>query len=181
MKTTVLTTFCAFAPLVQVLFSAPVPAMRDAATHEQLVIKYRKIEQSDPMARLQPAKGPDPSLSNQSKDLVGSSDIICFNGAATLVPKRAILSLPKSLEGRLKFAPGSRINSWAAFFAVNQGWISTVEVTRAQAEGNSAIDPKTLERMGKSSNLVVAVYQGGPISVLPLKAKDAATTLTPKP
>jgi hypothetical protein len=39
-----------------------------------------------------------------------------------------------------------------------------------QAEGNKALAEEVSSRIGKSSNLVVATYQGGPISVLPLKA-----------
>ena len=45
-----------------------------------------------------------------------------------------------------------------------------MEVSRPQAEGNVPIDPKIAESIAKSSNLVVATYQGGPISVLPPKA-----------
>lgn len=150
--------------------SAPSSRMRDAATHEQLALTYRKASQEDPMRNMQPAKGPDPSTAAPPRSLIGDSDIICFNGMVTLVPKRAVLQIPKNKGERLKYQLGSKLMSWADFYAVNRGWITTVEVSRAQAEGNEAIKEEVSDRISKSSNLVVATYQGGPISVLPLKA-----------
>ncbi len=157
------------AGLMPVSLGKPTPTMRDAVTHNELSLAYRKVVQEDPMAKMEPAKGPDPSLVNQPTDLVASSDIISFGGKATLVPKRAILTIPKHLSDRIKFVPGSKIVSWADFFALNRGWITTVEVSRVQAEGNKALADQVSDRVHKSSNLVVATYQGGPISVLPLK------------
>jgi len=174
---------------IPVLFAAVVPVlkaqgtrtvvMREAATHTDLTGVYRKSEQADPMRNMQPAKGSDPSIVNQPKDLVATSDILCFGGIATLVPKRAILNIPKNLQNRLTFLPGSNIRSWADFFALNRGWITTVEVSRVQAEGNKAMDEIIAERVRKSSNLVVATYQGGPISVLPPKVTVETPTAKP--
>lgn len=149
--------------------TASLSQMRDASTHEQLSLAARKAAQSDPMRHMTPAKGNDPSLVNQPQDLIATSDILSFGGSATLVPKRAILMIPKNLASRIKFEPGSKIQSWADFYAGNRGWITTVEVSRVQAEGNKPLDEELSKRIGKSSNLVVATYQGGPISVLPLK------------
>jgi hypothetical protein len=155
----------------------PGPRMRDAATHEQLVMTYRQASNEDPMRHMPPAKGSDPSIVNLPKDLVADSDILCFGGSATLVPKRAILNMPKNLADRLKFQPGSKIQSWSDFFALNRGWITTVEVSRIQAEGNKPLEVEISDRVRKSANLVVATYQGGPISVLPPKVpQETATT-----
>lgn len=154
--------------------------MRDASTHEQLALTYRKAAQADPMRNMPPAKGVDPSTANQPKDILGESDIICFNGTATLVPKRAILNLPAAMQGRLKFLPGSKLMSWMDFYTINRGWITTVEVSRVQAEGNEALKEEISTRIGKSSNLVVATYKGGPISVLPLKVPAANETAQAK-
>lgn len=150
--------------------------MRDASTHAQLAMTHRKASQEDPMRNMQPAKGVDPSTANQAKDILSESDVICFNGTATLVPKRAILNLPASMQGRLKFLPGSKLMTWMDFYTLNRGWISTVEVSRSQAEGNEAMKEEISTRIGKSSNLVVATYKGGPISVLPLKVPAENTT-----
>lgn len=143
--------------------------MRDASTHEQLAMTYRKAAQEDPMRAMQPAKGADPSAANKPTDILSRSEIICYNGMATLVPKRAILNMPAAMQGRLKFLPGSKLMTWTDFYTLNRGWISNVEVSRAQAEGNEAFKEEISTRIGKSSNLVVATYKGGPISVMPLK------------
>ena len=121
------------------------------------------------MRHLAPAQGPDPMLANPPKDLLSESDILCFGGAATLVPKQAVIHIPKNMAARLKFIPGSKILTWADFFAINRGWITTVEVSRAQAEGNQPMVEEIAVRVNKSSNLVVATYQSGPISLLPPK------------
>lgn len=143
------------------------PVFRDAATHEQLALALRKAEQRDPMKKLTPVEGEDPSKVNRPMDLMEQSDIICFRGFATLVPKRAILSAPENYKKYLKLEPGARIVGWKDFYSRNRGWITTVEVTRVQAEGVETFSEDTQDQIGKSANLVVATLQGGPISVLP--------------
>ena len=159
------------------------PPMRDAATHEQLVVAYRQASQQDPMSKHAPAKGPDPSKVNQPKSLIGESDMICFNGAVTLVPKRAVLQFPKNLADRLKYQQGAKLLTWSEFYALNRGWITTVEVSRSQAEGNVPLAPEIQKQLAKSGNMIVATYQAGPISVLPPKVpvETTVTTNTPKP
>ncbi len=157
------------------------PEMRDAATHDELALAYRKAEQVDPMKSQQPVKGPDPSTQTAPVSILKTSDVLCFNGFATLVPKRAILVIPKNVEGRLKYQNGARLMSWAEFYAQNRGWITTVEVSRKQAEGNDPIADNVQELMQKSGNLVVATYQAGPISVLPLKTPDESQAQASKP
>lgn len=142
---------------------------RDAATHEQLTVVYQQSQQVDPMRNLKPMFGPDPSVLNRPKDILTESDIVCFRKFATLVPKRAILMIPKNYFDRIHLQPGAIIQGWADFYSANRGWITTVEVSRAQAEGNVPIADQTFRQMSLSGNLVVATYLGGPISVLPLK------------
>ena len=161
----------------------PVSPMRDTVTQEQLVGMYRQASQNDPMRNQAPAKGPDPSVVNQPKSLISQSDILCFNGAVTLVPKRAVLQIPVNLADRLKYQPGAKLLSWGEFYALNRGWITTLEVSRIEAEGTSPLAAETKKQLVKSKNLMIATYQGGPISVLAPKVpvgKPATTTTTPK-
>ena len=156
------------------------PVMRDAATHEQLVIALRKAEQNDPMKKLPVTQGEDPSVVNRSKDIIADSDIISFRGVATLVPKRAVLQIPSSCSERMKLEPGAKIIPWAEFYAANRGWITTVEVSRTQAEGNVPLAEESTKMMTTCRNLVVATYQGGPISVLaPKEQPKPGTNPTP--
>ena len=152
----------------------PAQKMRDAATSDDLALKFRAAEQQDPMRHMKISKLPDPSKVNQPESLLATSDIICFGGMAVLVPKRAILQLPPKLVDRLKMQVGCPFVSWADFYAANRGWITTVEVSRVQAEGNLDLDKKTHERISKSNNLIVATFLTGPISVLPLKGPVVA-------
>lgn len=139
---------------------------RDAATHQEISGKLERAMRADPMTMLDKSTGPDPSKENKPADLFEQSDIICFGGRATLVPKRAILSAPDGVRGRLALSPGAKFVPWSEFYRLNRGWISTVEVSRVQAEGRELIDEETRDRIGKSRNLVVATFKGGPISVL---------------
>lgn len=153
------------------------PVMRDAPTHDDLVVKARKAAAlTDPMQHLAKSEGADPSKANQPENLLDQSDIVCFNGLATLVPKRAILATPSAHKERLTFKPGSKIVPWAEFYQQNRGWIHTIEVSRSQAEGNHALAEETTSRIAKSRNLVVATFKGGPISVLPLKVPPPQDT-----
>lgn len=157
--------------------------IRDVITEDELVRKYRKESQNDPMKDMLPSNVADPSKVNQPVSLLASSDIICFGGKAVLIPKRAILQLPDKLKERTKMVAGTQFVSWADFYAVNRGWITTVEVSYLQAEGSLEIEQETRKRISESSNLIVATYLTGPISVLPPKApvtEPAVVTQTPK-
>lgn len=154
--------------------------MRDSATHEQLALQYRQVSQEDPTRKLALAKGPDPSTANPMKSLIGDSEVLCFNGMVTLVPKRAVLQIPQNLAERLKYQPGAKLLSWAQFYALNRGWITTVEVSRIQAAGTSPMSEVTQKQISKSANLIVATYQAGPISVLPLKVPVETTPKAPQ-
>jgi len=161
------------------------PVMRDVATEEQLVLAQRKAAQMDPMKNLAPSNLADPAVLNPPQDLLSQSDIVCFGGIATLVPKHAILQIPEAYAERLKFAPGAQIVGWADFYAANRGWITTVEISRVQAEGKEPIAADTRKQLTQCRNLVVATYLGGPISLLAPKVAPPATagasTKSPEP
>ncbi|MEI6819253.1 MAG: hypothetical protein WCL19_06590 [Verrucomicrobiota bacterium] len=153
--------------------------MHDSVTHEQLSAALRGSVQKDPMKSLKTEMGADPSVVNRPQDLISQSDVVCFGGYATLVPKGAILQIPKNFKDRIHIQPGVQIQSWSDFYAANRGWITAVEVSRVQAEGNKPISQDTHKQMVKSGNLIVATYQGGPISVLPLKHTEASNKTQP--
>lgn len=166
--------------IIGIIFSvsfAPIgiAQMRDAVTANDLAKKYEKVHLNNPLKNLKEKeiKGPDPTKTNQPVDILASSDFLSFQGRATLVPKKAILTIPKNYKDRIRLVPGSKIMTWADFFALNRGWIKTHEVTRAQAEGNEPFDEAVVENLAKSSIVVVATYKGGPISVLPPKEPEA--------
>ncbi len=181
MKTIPCTLFVCAAALLSAKAQPAVAAMqmRDVASQEELLLERRKALQIDPMKHLATATGEDPSKANQPTDILAESDIISFRGLATLVPKRAILQIPQAYAGNLKMEPGSKFVSWLEFYAANRGWITTVDVSREQAEGKVPIAEDTQKLLSKSRNLVVATYKAGPISVLPLKEPAPETAMKP--
>lgn len=150
-------------------------------TNEELLSRYQKASQVEPVRKVVPAKTVEPPAPTPKRTILGSSDVLCYNGLVTLVPKGAIIQVPKNLADRLKYQPGAKLLSWSDFYALNRGWITTVEVSMAQAEGKSPLAEDTQKKIVKSGNLMIATYKGGLISVLPLKAPVETPTKTPKP
>lgn len=160
---------------------AQAPRIRDATTHEELAKTHRQAQQANSAQKLPEAKGPDLSTVKPIPDLISRSDILTFNGMTALVPKRAILNQPTAFATRINnFQQGSQIVRWPEFYEKNRGWITTLEVTRAQVEGKEPIDEKIVEKYRKSSNLVVATFKGGPVSVMPLREPEKKESEQPK-
>lgn len=140
--------------------------MRDAATHEQLAGVLKQQQANDPLGELPRQEGKDPSKENVPQDLISRSDVLCFNGMATLVPKKSILALPARFADRVGIQPGARLVGWSEFYAANRGWLTSQEITLAQARGEHPLEEAVNERLAKSTNVVVSTLQGGPISKL---------------
>lgn len=156
--------------------------IRDVVTHEELSARLQKT--SEPLLEL---KQEDPIQAKEEggevwkpTSLLARSEFLSFNGLATMVPKGAVLNVPSYLATRLKLASGTRIINWNVFYPRNRSWITTVEVTRSQAEGNEPIAEATLKSISESKLVVIATMQGGPISVLPPKEPvDPAAPVVP--
>jgi len=158
---------------------APKAVMRDVATHEDIVAAGRKAAEENKTPAFIPIQRKDPSVANKPGDLISRSDILCFGGIATLVPKRAVIHIPKGVASRIGMQDGVKIVTWPDFLAANRAWITTLNVSRLQAEGNEPLSEATLKSFVKESRLVVATYEGGTISVLPLKVPETPTVATP--
>jgi hypothetical protein len=152
---------------------------RDAKTHEQLVKHREEMIARNPKPKLTPVEGNDPAKANPPSSFLKESDIICFNGVATFVPKGAILTIPPNLKDRLAMQSGSRLVGWTEFLTLNRGWVTPVEVDRAQAKGSKKIEDKTSELIAKSTNLMVATFTGRPIAMV--APKDKVVAVEPKP
>ena len=141
---------------------------RNAATHDQLVNTMKTARQQDPMKQLKiKPLDEDPSVVNQPKDFVENSTVLCFNGIATFVPKQAIINLPERLKSRTTLAKGAQVKNFADFAAANRGWVSTIEVKLEQALGKEPLDENKQKWLAQSGRVVIATYQGGPVTVLP--------------
>ncbi len=149
------------------------PVFRVAATHESLSRKLQVLNANDPMKALEKSEGTDPSKENVPKNLIESSDLISYRGVTTLVPKRAIIQIPEKYKDRINnHTPGNRVVGWLDFYAMNRGWITTVEITRAQAGGGDRLSEGLTDQLSKSRNMIVTVLASGPISYMPYRGED---------
>jgi hypothetical protein len=158
---------------------------RVAATHESIMEGVKRTE--DPILKHEffvPEAGSNEVALPEPQSIVERSDILHYGDMITLVPKRAVIHLPDGLRGVRGKVLGKRLVNWPEFYRANRSWIDTVEVTRAQAEGREPLSEELIKSFQKRTKAVVAVLQGGPISVLPVKepetpVAEASTTETP--
>ena len=155
------------------------PPMREAPTNEQLVLQLGKIQQEEARRPVSQARlSQDPSTLERPDSLMTRSQILCYGGYLTLVPKRAVLQYPKKYEDRLVPAEGVKVVSFPDFLAANRNWITTFEVSRVQAQGKDPLPKDAKAKMVKAGNLIVATFNGNPIEVLPLVTPEEATVQT---
>lgn len=158
--------------------------MRDAATNDQLSQSLRMAQQNDPIRNIGPAIGQveeDPSLALAGRDLIKDSIILCYRGNLTLLPQRSVLHLPETLKARFGAVDGAAVVPWATFLQNNRGWIRTMEVTREQAMGEAPLPAETTAAFESSTSVIVATFQGGPISVKPYVKPEAAQVQSASP
>ncbi|BCX49094.1 hypothetical protein HAHE_30020 [Haloferula helveola] len=155
---------------------------RDAATHDTIVGNARP--RPNPISSMRRVVMPEEvkvSEAPKPESILARSEVLYRGNIATLIPKRAVLHLPSGLRGALARpaeGQGVKFVQWSQFYAANRSWIRTVEVTRAQAEGMEAMPEETVEKFKESREMIVATYQTGPISVMPVKEPEAATATT---
>jgi hypothetical protein len=114
-----------------------------------------------------------PMVEVKRSSLYDNSHIIVHKGAHTIVPKKSILVLPPTLKGRISEKPKGKFVLWPEFKRNNQHWFWTFEVTLAQARGLKSIPEQKTKDLEKLNRIVIALYRGNPISVLPLKIETA--------
>ena len=142
-------------------------------TEQDLALRLRKAELGDLQKKSESQDMADPSKGSRPKSLLDTSTILNFGGSLTLVPKGAVLHVPKTLTDRVGKRDGAKIATWTDFQTANRGWLITQEVTLEQAKGNESLPEAVLQHLAKEINVVVATYQGRPISML--KFSEAST------
>lgn len=153
-----------------------------APTHEQLLERRRQAKEaaakeaaSQPQ-QVQPTS--NPSEANKIPSLLATSEYLSYGGLATLVPKKAIIYTPPNLASRVGLTKGADLKSWREFYAANRGWITTMEVTRAQAQGKEPFTEEMTKSISTSSSIVVATFSGNLITVYPAPPKEAEASST---
>ncbi|RBP36393.1 hypothetical protein DES53_117104 [Roseimicrobium gellanilyticum] len=95
------------------------------------------------------------------------NSIILFDGENhTVVPLGAVLSLPANLRGHILEKPEGAFLFWPSFLEKNKKWVGSWEVSMAVARGEAEMPKATVEQLANDSRVLVAVFKGGPITIL---------------
>ena len=127
-----------------------------------------------------------PDFHRETWDLEGHSQYIHFNNDTVILPKGAILNVPKKFKDNIVDSITGTLMSWPDFLAKYRGSLSFFDVDIPQASGQKDLDPTRFKAACGTNTIVIAVYNRNPISVVRRAAatKDATPPLnpaTPKP
>ncbi|BDS08517.1 hypothetical protein NT6N_35570 [Oceaniferula spumae] len=129
-------------------------------------------------AQNEPSAARKPLVTVKHTSLYKNSHILSNRGEHCIVPKNSILFLPDKLKTRVVEKPSGKFVLWPFFKLRNQQWIWTYEVTLDQAKGIKPLPKGTLEQFSKLNRVVVALYRGHPVSVIPPKSKKVVSATT---
>ena len=165
--------------------------VRPRMTHEQLArlqrprdpkLSRQRVRLSDveqQRARQADSEG-SAKLAKARESLVARSTIVSGASNWTIVPRGAVLVTPSRFKGRVDGQRAGKLVTWRDFYAKNGSWIRLLPVTLAQATGQDPLKEEYLDALKRSGLLVVAVCQGGPISVnLPVEGKEPPRVAKP--
>ncbi|WP_035602337.1 hypothetical protein [Haloferula sp. BvORR071] len=109
------------------------------------------------------------------QSIINQSEILHDGQHWTLVPRGAVLNVPAQMKPRVGTKPLGTLLSWTDFLTANRAWISTEEVSYDQACGKKPLPEARVEYWKNQTSVIVAVYQGGPISVKQVEPAPATT------
>lgn len=99
------------------------------------------------------------------QSLITQSEILHDGEHWTLVPRGAVLYVPKARMANVGVRPVGTLLPWIQFLVKNPGWLSIHETTFDQASGDEPLPPEKTELWKKQERVIIAVHQGEPISV----------------
>lgn len=152
----------------------PVVAARDVITEDSLRQKVAATPslKSQLEAQAKPVVGRPPSVESS---LWAKSIIISDGEKYTLVPMGSILHLPASLRAHVVAKPQGDFTFWPSFLKRNSSWLAGHEVSLGMSRGNAREAKELFKNIATDPRLLVAVYKGGPITILePAEENPAA-------
>lgn len=151
------------------------PAARDATTESSL---QREMQKSKRMADYKSAFEAAPAVKPDLTPSLYKKSIILFDGDNhTVVPMGAVLALPANYRSRIIDKPEGTFQFWSVFLEKNKNWLGAWEVPMAMARGDAEMSKSVMKQIANDSRVLVAVYKGGPITVLePVPDKSSAKT-----
>jgi hypothetical protein len=156
--------------------------VRPRMTHEQLAslqrprdpkLKGQTVRLSDLQQRnLREDSETSTKAAKSRESLVKRSTIVSGASSWTIVPRGSVLNTPSRFKTRVNGQRKGKLVSWRDFYAKNASWIRLLPVTLEQATGQNPLSEEYLESLKRAGLLVVAICQGGPISVrLPVEGE----------
>lgn len=131
----------------------------EVTSDEAFVARRAKAPMNMPAPLRQP-------LGTSAFGLMAMSTAIQSGPDFMLVPKGSVIFCPPELTTKIVERPSGNIVEWRQFLGSNRSWITTFSVTQEQVMGKKPIPPDALERFRKNKLLVLAILQGGPVTVL---------------
>lgn len=118
-----------------------------------------------------------PIVTIKKRSLVGMSTLLAARGHWALVPKGAVIHIPKKLQAKVVTKPQGTLQDWPVFLRENAGWIHLFPVDLEIARGKKTIGEKQMKAYKTMGKMVIATSGGYPVSVAPKAlvppAKDA--------
>jgi hypothetical protein len=132
----------------------------DAMTDGELIARRQASAAGQELPKPMP---PQP----QGFGLLEMSTILESGRTFALLPKDSVIWCPPALRSHLPSTPSGKFTDWLTFHSANRAWITTLEVTHDQITGKVPLPLEAIERYRKGTLLVVATFQGGPVSLPP--------------
>lgn len=152
----------------------PAVAAYDVITEDSLRQKVAATPslKSQLEAQAKPVVGRPPAVESS---LWATSIIISDGEKYTLVPVGSILHLPASLRAHVVAKPQGDFTFWPNFLKRNSSWLAGHEVSLGMSRGNAREAKELFKSIATDPRLLVAVYKGGPITILePAEESSAA-------
>ncbi len=136
------------------------PVTASDITARQQNASLAVLEQTPPPSKVAPVIS-----RSAGQSLISQSEILHDGTCWTLVPKGAVLFVPKAKLANVGARPIGILLPWVEFLAKNPAWVSTHETSFNQASGDDPLPPEKIAFWEKQDRVIIAVHQGGPISV----------------
>ena len=138
------------------------PTVQESVTASQIAAKQRGGSLTV-LSQEAPDIAPVPRADSQS--IISQSEILHDGEHWTLVPNGAVLHIPEQHAAKIGKRPVGILLQWSEFLAKNPAWIRTHETSFDQASGEKEFPVTETAHWSKQDRVVIAVHQGGPISV----------------
>lgn len=148
---------------------APTPASGKRPTSES-IIDTRKQRNKENEAR-ETSESQNPIKKSKRADSprgksIRRSTFLGSGNAWARIPAGSVIYIPIHLKQKIIKKPHGKVLRWRDFHKKNHGWIYLHPVNIQQARGLEIIQPDVIKAYQSMGKLVVAAYQGAPISVI---------------